>query len=129
MLNVQALIIDDNPHNIVVLSQLLLIEGVIAHQISPALSIGLQLEKMVSVDIIFLDLEMPHVDGYQVLRLIRENEKLARTKVIAYSVHFAELNSTLDLGFDGFLGKPLDAELFPEQLQRILNGERVVYFP
>jgi two-component system cell cycle response regulator DivK len=28
-------------------------------------------------------------------------------------------------GFDGFLGKPLDPDLFPEQIRRILSGESV----
>jgi two-component system cell cycle response regulator DivK len=28
-------------------------------------------------------------------------------------------------GFDGFLSKPLDADVFPEQVRRILSGESV----
>jgi two-component system cell cycle response regulator DivK len=28
-------------------------------------------------------------------------------------------------GFDGFLGKPLDPDRFPEQIRRILNNEPV----
>ena len=28
-------------------------------------------------------------------------------------------------GFDGFLGKPLDPDRFPDQIRRILNGEAV----
>jgi two-component system cell cycle response regulator DivK len=28
-------------------------------------------------------------------------------------------------GFDGFLGKPLDPDRFPDQIQKILNGQPV----
>jgi two-component system cell cycle response regulator DivK len=30
-----------------------------------------------------------------------------------------------DSGFDGFLGKPIDPDLFPEQIKAILKGEEV----
>jgi two-component system cell cycle response regulator DivK len=33
-----------------------------------------------------------------------------------------------DSGFDGFLGKPLDPDRFPDQIRRILAGESVWEF-
>jgi DNA-binding NarL/FixJ family response regulator len=45
--------------------------------------------------------------------------------IIAYTVHLNEIANTRQLGFDGFLGKPLDVTRFPEQLARILRGEQL----
>jgi len=36
-----------------------------------------------------------------------------------------QMKKSLKAGFDGFLGKPLDADRFPEQVRRIIAGEQV----
>jgi two-component system cell cycle response regulator DivK len=38
-----------------------------------------------------------------------------------------QMNKAKD-SFDGFLGKPLDPDRFPDQIRRILNGESVWEF-
>lgn len=81
------------------------------------------------IQVVFLDLEMPAINGYEALPIIKHHPNFAHTPVIAYSVHVSEMQRALDMGFDGFLGKPLSAEAFPDQLQRILNGEQVHYLP
>jgi DNA-binding NtrC family response regulator len=45
-----------------------------------------------------------------------------RAALEAYSVHISEIERVRREGFQGFLGKPLDARRFPQQLQKILNG-------
>ncbi len=75
------------------------------------------------VSVVFLDLEMPGVDGYSVKDYLRE--QLPGVPIIAYTVHVSEINVVQQLGFDGFLGKPLDSSRFPDQLARILRGESV----
>jgi two-component system, cell cycle response regulator DivK len=39
-----------------------------------------------------------------------------------------QMNKAKDSGFDGFLGKPLDPDRFPDQIRRILAGEPVWEF-
>lgn len=77
--------------------------------------------------IIFLDIHMAPLDGFAVLRLIRANQTYQGTPVIALtaSVMNEEVKMLKDAGFDGVIAKPLDADLFPKTLQRILNGEQV----
>jgi two-component system cell cycle response regulator DivK len=36
-----------------------------------------------------------------------------------------QMKKAKDSGFDGFLGKPLDPDRFPDQIRRILSGEPV----
>jgi len=73
--------------------------------------------------LVFLDLEMPSLDGYSVKDIIKAHVRDAL--VIAYTVPIHEINMVRQMGFDGFLGKPLDNTRFPDQLARILRGESV----
>jgi CheY-like chemotaxis protein len=88
-----------------------------------------QLDALRHIDLVFLDLEMPGMDGYQAAALIRAHPHFQRARLVAYTVHISELNAAFDRGFDAFLGKPLNAEAFGGQLARILAGERVWYLP
>lgn len=123
--DLHALIIDDNAINGKILQQLLALEGVRSTHLLDPREVQSTLAHLLRVHLIFLDLEMPHVDGYTVLDYLRTQPELRDVPVIAYTVHLSEITRAYDLGFHSFIGKPINADLFPEQLQRILNGERV----
>lgn len=129
MSNIFALIIDDNSNNILVIDQLLRIEGVQTKSLRSATSLEVALKELNNIAIIFLDLEMPDLNGYEALSIIKSHPNTQGTTVVAYSVYVSELDNVLEQGFDAFIGKPLDAEAFPNQLERILNGETVRYIP
>jgi two-component system cell cycle response regulator DivK len=118
-----ALLIDDNSQNLKVLAQLLSKQGVTSTEVINPTKLQSVLPTLERVDVVFLDLEMPGLDGYSVKDLLKS--QLGDAPIIAYTVHISEINVVRNLGFDGFLGKPLDQSRFPEQLARILNGEQV----
>lgn len=118
-----ALVIDDNVQNLKVLVKLLAKQGVRCTEVLDPRKVANILPSIGSVDVVFLDLEMPNLNGYKVKDMLRRH--LGATPIIAYTVHISEINTVKQLGFDGFLGKPLDNARFPEQLQRILGGEPV----
>jgi two-component system, cell cycle response regulator DivK len=118
-----ALLIDDNSQNLKVLAQLLSKQGVTSTEVINPTKLENVLPTLERVDVVFLDLEMPGLDGYSVKDLLKSH--LGDTPIVAYTVHISEINVVRNLGFDGFLGKPLDQSRFPEQLARILNGEQV----
>lgn len=118
-----ALVIDDNAQNRKVLAQLLAKQGVSATEIPDPRKLADILPTMGAVDVVFLDLEMPGLDGYDVKNLLRSH--IGDTPIIAYTVHVSEMNVVKQQGFDGFLGKPVDNARFPDQLERILNGQPV----
>jgi CheY-like chemotaxis protein len=120
---VHALVIDDNPQNLKVLAQLLAKQGVSCTEVSNPTKVQGVLTTLETVNVVFLDLEMPGIDGYNVKDFLRG--ELPGVPIIAYTVHVSEINVVQQLGFDGFLGKPLDSSRFPEQLARILRGESV----
>ena len=120
-----ALIVDDNANNTGVLSELLAQQGVDSTSLKDARNLERALDQMESIDVIFLDLELPGVDGYQVLQRLKEDPRFNMVPMVAYTVHVSEISNARNLGFDSFLGKPLDADRFPEQLERIMRGEQV----
>lgn len=117
-----ALIIDDNRSNIDVLVMLLEQEGVTYSAAQTIRQVDSALEQVGTVDAVFLDLEFPAGDGFQILELLKATPRFQNVPVIAYSVHTSELDVVRRAGFDGFLGKPLNRQHFPDQLRRILNG-------
>jgi two-component system cell cycle response regulator DivK len=118
-----ALIVDDNPKNLKVLAQLLAREGITVTEVVDARKLAKLIPDLAPVDVIFLDLEMPGVSGFDARTLLRE--QIQDVPIIAYTVHVSEINRVKKAGFDGFIGKPLDHALFPSQIARILNGEPV----
>ena len=123
MTQTHALVIDDNTQNLRVLAQLLSKQGVTSTEVANPTKLANLLPTLDHVDVVFLDLEMPGLDGYHVKDMLRS--QMGSTPIIAYTVHVSEMNAVRELGFDGFLGKPLDNARFPDQLARILNGEPV----
>ncbi len=118
-----ALVIDDNAQNRKVLVQLLAKQGIDSIEVPDSRKLSNDLPAMGAVDVVFLDLEMPGLDGYDVKNMLRAH--LGTTPIVAYTVHVSEMNVVRQSGFDGFIGKPVDTARFPEQLARILNGQPV----
>jgi two-component system cell cycle response regulator DivK len=118
-----ALVIDDNAQNRKVLVQLLSKQGINSTEVADPRKMTGDLSTLGSIDVVFLDLEMPGLNGYDVKNLLRA--QLGSTPIIAYTVHVSEMNVVRKSGFDGFIGKPIDHTRFPDQLARILKGQPV----
>ena len=74
-------------------------------------------------DIVLLDIGMPVLDGFAVLRAIRENPRLAALPVLAVTAYAmqGDRERVLSSGFDGYLSKPINATLLAEELERLLR--------
>jgi two-component system cell cycle response regulator DivK len=120
-----ALIIDDNELNLESLRVLLKKEGVEALTLLSPHNVAAELANAGDIQVVFLDLEFPNGDGIQYVGDLRSIPQLAISPILAYSVHISELNEVRAAGFDGFIGKPLNSQKFPDQLRRIFAGEAV----
>ncbi len=70
--------------------------------------------------VILLDVMMPNLDGWQILRSLKEDPDTARTPVIICSV-LKEPELALSLGADAYLKKPVERLALLEQVERLLN--------
>ena len=80
-------------------------------------------------DIFLLDIQMKPYDGVELLSMLRKDPQFKFSKVIALtaSVTNEEVSLLKSGGFDGAIAKPLNIEVFPDLIARIINGEHVWY--
>jgi CheY-like chemotaxis protein len=80
-------------------------------------------------DVFLLDIQMKPYDGVELLSMLRKDPQFRCSKVIALtaSVTNEEVSLLKSGGFDGAIAKPLNIEVFPDLIARIINGEQVWY--
>lgn len=73
-------------------------------------------------DVLLLDLNMPHMNGYEALPRLRE--LLTRTKIIVLTTGTSddERRRVIDAGADGFIVKPESVFSLPDELDRALTS-------
>ncbi|WP_228055917.1 response regulator [Lusitaniella coriacea] len=76
-------------------------------------------------DIVFCDIEMPRVDGLELLGRIQKDEKLAETPVAMLTSRGAERHRRVaaELGASGYFTKPYLEEVLLDAAQRMIDGE------
>jgi two-component system cell cycle response regulator DivK len=125
MSQIHALIVDDNADNAAILAQMLTMEGIQSSRVQEPTKLEALLPTLPTTQVVFLDLEMPKLNGYEIFNKLRTMDQFRNVPIVAYTVHVSEINNVRNLGFHSFLAKPLDQDQFSEQIARILNGEPV----
>ncbi|PYS96267.1 MAG: two-component system response regulator, partial [Acidobacteria bacterium] len=71
--------------------------------------------------LVLLDLKLPKVDGLQVLRRMREDERTRRLPVVVFTSSSEEqdLISSYNLGANSYVRKPVDFEQFLEAARQL----------
>ncbi|MEO8611308.1 MAG: response regulator [Chloroflexota bacterium] len=83
-------------------------------------------------DIILLDIHVPPYTGFQMLEMLRRVKNFQKTPVIALtaSVMNEEVAKLKTSGFNGVFPKPINQDIFPDMINRVLQGEsiwRIIY--
>ncbi len=123
-----VLVVEDNVPNFVLIARLLAFMGIQKCEWKTTGWGVVEFAKtMPKVDLILMDLRLPHEDGYEALEQLRADPDLRNTLVVVVTAQASsvEMQKAREAGFDGFLSKPLDADEFPAQIRRILEGESV----
>jgi two-component system cell cycle response regulator DivK len=123
-----VLVVEDNVPNFVLVARLLAFMGIQKCEWKTTGWGVVEFAKtMPKVDLILMDLGLPHEDGYEALQQIRADDDLKETLVVVVTAQGSttEMKKAREAGFDGFITKPLDVDNFPEQIRRILHGEAV----
>jgi len=122
-----VLVVEDNVSNFVLIARMLGHMGVNCEWKTSGYEVVEYADTLARLDLVLMDIRLPYEDGYGALKKLRNSPNLQNTRVVAVTAEASaeEMQKSRNAGFDGFLGKPLDPDRFPEQIRRILNGEPV----
>lgn len=122
-----VLVVEDNVSNFVLIARMLGYLGIHCEWKTSGYEVVEYADQLARLDLILMDIRLPYEDGYGALRKIRATEHLRDIPIVAVTAEASleEMNKARAAGFNGFLGKPLDPERFPDQIRRILAGESV----
>lgn len=123
-----VLVVEDNLQNLVLIARLLAFIGVRRYEWKAS---GWQVlefaDTMPRVDLVLMDLHLPYEDGFDALGKLRSDARFAETRIVAVTAEAnpANMDKAKKCGFDGFLGKPINPDKFPDQITAILQGESI----
>jgi two-component system cell cycle response regulator DivK len=124
---ITVLVVEDNVSNFVLIARMLGYMGIHCEWKTSGYEVVEYADTLPSLDLILMDIRLPYEDGYGALRKIRASPALKETLVVAVTAEASleQIAKAKAAGFNGFLGKPLDMDRFPDQVRRILAGEPV----
>jgi signal transduction histidine kinase len=114
----KILIVDDQAVNILLLERLLRGAGYVSVASTMAPETVPELHREHVYDLILLDLEMPNMDGFQVMEALKKVDGSGYLPVLAVTAQPAHKLRALQSGAKDFISKPFD---LPETLMRIRN--------
>ena len=121
--NINVLIVEDNRFNCKIIGRLLDQKGYINHSVASNGKEALELLNGKRFDIIFMDVEMPVLNGIEATKLIREKERMMNVANpvpiigISGNVSQKQIQCGLDSGMNGYLKKPYERK----QIYHILD--------
>ena len=112
--------IEDDPSNRLLIRKLLAAAG---HEVIDAETglEGIRLAAARKPDLVLVDIDVPDLDGYEVTLRLRGMPALQGTPIVAITAE-GDRETSLAVGADGFIQKPIDARRFPETVARFLSG-------
>lgn len=120
---VSILIVDDNKINLILEAELLHKFGYNAQVESDPAKV---IDKMKSehFDIVFLDISMPVLSGYELAKLIRKNPQFDKTILIALSANIGDevAQKVKESGMDDYLSKPIPVDELNEKLEKYTDS-------
>ncbi len=116
----RVLLVDDDVRNIFALTSVLETHGMQVSFAQDGKQAMEALEQGPEVDVVLLDVMMPEMDGYQVMRAIRSDQRFASLPVIAVTARALkdDREKCLEAGASDYLSKPVDNSRLLELLRR-----------
>jgi signal transduction histidine kinase/CheY-like chemotaxis protein len=118
-----VLYIEDNPINLKLVRHLLRLRKNTRMLSAHTPELGIELARSQQPDLILLDINLPGLDGYQVLRIFQDDEKLRHVPVVAITANAlpTDIARGMAAGFADYLTKPLDIPHFNKVLETQLG--------
>jgi len=122
----RLLVVDDNKVNRLLLARSLELQG---HRVASAENgrVALEMLRRETFDLMLLDMEMPEMDGFQVMEVLAADSALRDLPVIVTSSleGVAHVVRCIELGADDYLHKPVNPVLLKARIGSSLEKKRL----
>lgn len=120
----RILYIEDNPDNRLLVRRVLQVEGYTIFEAVDGHE-GLSKAAELQPDLILMDINLPEIDGYEVTARLKQLPGMSRVPIIAVTANVmkGDREKTLAAGCDGYIQKPIDIDILPNQIERFLNKD------
>ena len=113
----KVLVVEDHHDTSFLLCRLLKTEG---YEVEHAIDgmVGFNAAENAPPDLIVTDIQMPRMDGIEMIKRIRGSKDISRTPIIVMSAYGKRLiDDALEAGADAFIEKPIDLDSFLETIK------------
>jgi CheY-like chemotaxis protein/signal transduction histidine kinase/HAMP domain-containing protein len=119
----KVLVVDDDVRNIFALSSLLERRGMVVLTAGTGSEAIAMLDSTPDLAIVLMDIMMPEMDGYETMRVIRQNASLRRLPIIALTAKAmkGDREKCLEAGASDYLAKPVNTEQLLSALRMWLH--------
>ena len=121
----KIMIVEDNALNIKLFCDLLAAHGHEPEAVTDSRN-ALEAAQKFSPDLVITDIQLPHVSGLDLIRMIRKDEKLANVPIMAVTAYSARGDEELirTAGAQSYVTKPISVVKFAEAVDELLHDER-----
>ena len=120
----KILVVDDNNDSRELVLKILRTKG---HRLCEAVDGEDALQKVAEEqpDLILMDISLPKIDGHEVTRRLKSNERFASIPIIALTAHAmkGDREKALAAGCEGYISKPINVREFYDRIKEFLDGD------
>jgi two-component system cell cycle response regulator DivK len=115
--------VEDNAENRLLIRRILQAEGFAVIEASGAQQ-ALEIIQTQRPDLILMDINLPEMDGYTLTARFKAMPQLVNVPIVALTANVmrGDRERTLEAGCDGYIQKPVDVDLLPEQVNGFLQN-------
>jgi len=119
----KILVVDDVPSELEIICRILLDVGLEVIRAGNGEEAIARIREM-SPDLVVLDVVMPRMNGFEVIRELRSDRKTAHLPVVFCTHKNTDIDKAwgTDLGADAYLGKPFEPQQLVNIVQRLLSA-------
>ncbi len=120
--NWKVVVIDDDPASLEIAATLLANFGAEVFEAIDGEE-GLERIRSIRPRFVVCDLDMPRIDGWEVIQALKDDRELADIPVVALTAHsmIGDRQKAIAAGFHNYLTKPLTPSTFLNDLLRLLS--------
>jgi HAMP domain-containing protein/signal transduction histidine kinase/CheY-like chemotaxis protein len=110
--NKKVLLVDDDIRNIFAMTSVLERHGMQIFSAETGKAALDRLAEMADIDVVLMDIMMPHMDGYDTMRAIRASERFSSLPIIALTAKAmkGDREKCIEAGASDYIAKPVDSE-------------------